>query len=375
MQNVQIVGTAGAALVDPGGSPASFGAVLEIDNSQNITVQDLTIQVASRTIDFQIAVVSISASNVTFRTVRIEGAGPSDGIDILQSTVRLFGATVVENNNDGEGLGEGIFVQGPDANLTLRRDPAGNCPVIQGNGGDGIFVNGSGAHVGIPASNGCATIQNNGGTGIFASQGATVGLSALQATPGTVQVLNNTYGVIATLGSQLNVNGPVLIQGNTVIGLRLRTAFGSLGSAADGAAGPTIRQNGSASSNPSTVPCCAPPAAISLSNNATLDISAALVTGNSAPGLLVQDNSSVRLIGFSPIVITQNLVGISVTNTSTAALFLVPSVAGNAGFDLVCGPESVAYGDLSGVGKTSCQQFKQQPNQGQPPKKRSRPLP
>src|SRR5262249_48832464 len=44
-QNLQIAAaTAGAALVDPGGSPANFGAVLEIDNSQVVQLVGMTIQ-------------------------------------------------------------------------------------------------------------------------------------------------------------------------------------------------------------------------------------------------------------------------------------------------------------------------------------------
>jgi hypothetical protein len=64
-----------------------------------------------------------------------------------------------------------------------------------------------------------------------------------------------------------------------------------------------------------------------------------------------------------------------VTNVSTAALFLAPSVTGNVSSDLSCGPDSVGYGDLSNVGKNGCAQFKSQTNPGNPPKKASKPLP
>jgi hypothetical protein len=372
MQNVQLIGTPGAALVDPGDNPANFGAVLEIDNSQNITVQNLSIQVAVRAIDFQIPVVAVSGSNVDFRSAKIEGGGPSDGIDVLQSTVRLIGATVIENNNDGQGIGEGVFVQGPSASVNLRRDLAGNCPLIQGNGDNGIWLTGTGALL----RGGCAVIQNNGLAGISASGGANITLGVPQATPSAVQILNNGFGVVAIVGSHLLIHGPVLIQGNATDGVRLRNASGEITSAIDGTAGPTIQQNGSSTASFSTAFCCALPAGISVANNADLDISAGLVINNSAPGLLVQDNSSVRIIGGTgSLSITQNPVGVSVTNVSTAALFLAPSVSGNANFDITCGPDAVAYGDLSAVGRTSCQQFKQLPNPGQPPKRRGKPLP
>jgi hypothetical protein len=367
VENVQLIGMPGAALVDPGGVPA-FGAVLEIDDSHNINIQTLTIQVAARGLDSQIPVVAISNSTVDFRSARLEGAGPSDGIDIFQSNVRLFGATVIENNNDGQGDGEGVFVQGPSSNLLLRRDPAGNCPLIQNNGDSGIMLTGSGAHVGINGMFACATIQNNG-TGIWALQGATINLTSFQASPNPIQVLNNTIGVVAVVGAQLGINGPVLIQGNTIAGIRLRNAHGGLGTAPDGVAGPIIQQNGTAPSVISSSFCCVLPAGISVSNNADLDLAAGTVINNSAPGLLIQDNSSTRVIGsLGTLSISQNPVGISVTNVSSVALFLAPSVSGNATFDVSCGPDSVAYGDLSAVGKTSCQQFKSLPNPVQPTK-------
>jgi len=368
VQNLGILGTPGAALVDPGGSPPNFGAVLEIDDSQGVTVGGLTIQLAPRPPDTQISVVVVSNSNVTFRGCRIEGAGASLGIEAHQSTVRLIGATVVENNNDGLGDGIGVLVVGPSANLLLLRDPLGNCPLIRGNDGDGIAVHGGGAHLrigGIGAPRGCATIQNNG-IGIVGRGGATITLKVSQATPGAIQVLNNVFGVNAGGGSSLDIRGPVLIQGNSVLGVRVaRGAIGSIGPS-DGTSGPIIRQNGFSTLTPPS--CCALPAGISVAFNAQLDISAALVTDNSAPGLLVQDDSSVRIIGsVGSLAITQNPVGVSVTNVSTAALFLAPSISGNVGFDLACGPDSVAYGDLSAVGKSDCPQFRRVPNPGQPP--------
>jgi hypothetical protein len=376
MPNLSIIGAAGAALVDPGDAVPNFLAVMEVDDSQNVTIQNLAIQLASRPTASQIPGVTIQNSTVNFRGGRIEGAGGSDGIDMVQSTVRLFGNVVIENNNDGQGAGEGIFVQGPSSTLTLRRDAAGNCPIIQGNGDNGILLTATGALVTIPAVGGCATIQNNGQAGIFAQQGANVRVSASQNAPSTVQIINNGFGVVAVVGSHFGVNGPVLIQGNTGDGVRLRNASGDIGPAIDGPAGPSIQQNGTASTTFTTAFCCALPAGISVANNSDLDISAGTVANNSAPGLLVQDNSSARVIGtIGSLSITQNPVGISVTNVSTAALFLAPSVTGNTGSDLACGPDSVGYGDLTNVGKNGCAQFKAVANPGKAPKAASKPLP
>lgn len=365
-QNLRIVGTAGAALMDPGGSPPNFSAVLEIDNSQNVTVKGMLIQVISRTSDTAIPVIRIQSSDVQIVQDRIEGAGASDGIDMFHSTVRLIGATVIENNNDGLGDGEGVAAFGGSI-LFLLSDFSG-CPLIQGNGDNGILAQGGGTTVLVPLGPGCATIQNNGFVGIFGRHGATIDLNVSQTNPGSVKLLNNIYGLAAVNGANLSLAGPVLIQGNSIDGIRLRDAFGNL-TVSDGTAGPTIQQNG-AILNP---PCCAPSAGISLAHDASLDLLAGQVMNNAAPGVIVEGNSSVRLIG--PLTITKNPVGVQVTAVSSLALYLAPSVLGNSSADIVCGPDSDAYGDLSAVGKVICPQFRSQQNGVAPPRHGKSPIP
>jgi len=367
VQNLLILGAPGAALVDPGGSPPNFGAVLEIDNSQNVTVADLSIQVASRTIDNAIPVILVQSSDVRIVRDRIEGAGASDGIDMFQSTVRLIGATVIENNNDGLGDGEGVFLQGPNAALILRADGSGNCPVIQGNGDTGIFAFGGGADVRTPFGPGCATIQNNGFVGVFGSLGATIELNLGQANPGSIKLLNNFDGLAAVNGAHFTLTGPVLIQGNAVDGIRIRNGFGGLFT--NGTSGPTIQGNGTML-NP---PCCAPAAGISVASNSDLDVQGGVVTNNAAPGIILQDNSSARLIG--PLSIKNNPIGVEVTDVSSAGLFLAPSISGNSTADVVCGPDSDAHGDLSAVGKLICPQFRPQQNAVAPPRHGKAPIP
>ncbi|HXM97525.1 MAG TPA: hypothetical protein VN982_03530 [Candidatus Dormibacteraeota bacterium] len=349
-QNLSIVGKSGAALRDPGGSPPSFGAVLEIDNSQNVTVQGLLIGVASRTIADAIPGILVQSSDVRIVQDRIEGAGPSDGIDMLQATVRLIGATIIENNNDGQGNGNGVALFGPGSQLLLLNDFSGNCPVLQGND-TGILAGRGGTVVRAPFGRGCVTIQNNAFAAVIANLGATIDLNVPHANPGSVKLLNNLFGLYAQNGSHFILSGPVLIQGNSIDGIRLRTASGAL-FPSDGASGPTIQGNGS-NLHP---PCCAPSAGIAVANNGSLDIQAGLVTHNAAPGIIIEDNSSVRLVG--PLSITRNPIGVQVTDVSSAAFFLAPSVSGNTRVDVACGPESVAHGDASAVGTSHCPQFR-----------------
>jgi hypothetical protein len=349
VRNLRINGTPGAKLVDPGAAdPSSLGfdAVLEIADS-SVFVGLLTIQVASRSPDTAVPVVFVEGSGnvtlVTFRNCTIEGAGASDGIRIFGlSNVFVRGATVIENNNDGQGNGEGIFVDGTSSLDVVPAGAPPECPVIQGNGDAGILV-GAGASARVRR---CATIENNA-IGILASGGSIV-IRKPQATPGAIVIQGNAIGVNANNGGSLSIEGPVLIQNNTLDGVRLRSATGTLG-------GPTIQQNGAG-----PMICCALPAGVSVAQSSHLELFSGLVTNNFAPGLLVQDDSTVRIAG-SRVQITNNPVGVAVTNLSTAALFLGPVISGNRGPDLSCSRDSVAYGDRSGVGRINCPGFKVQP--------------
>lgn len=369
VQNLSIVGTPGAALVDPGGSPPSFGAVLEIDNSTNVIVQGMSFQVAFRDVSNAIPAILVQSSDVRIVGTRLEGAGASDGIDMFQSTVRLIGATIIENNNDGLGDGEGVALF-ENSLLLLLSDSSGNCPLLQGNGDNGILAGNGGTIVRAPLGLGCATIQNNAFVGITGNLGATIELNVPQANPGRVKLLNNAFiGLVATNGSHFNLRGPVLIQGNAQDGIRLRVgAFGILG-ASDGTSGPTIQQNGI-----TLAPvCCAPAAGISLANNSSVDLQTAQIANNAAPGVIAEDNSSVRIVG--PTSITGNPIGVEVEEVSSTALFLAPTISGNSGGDVVCGPDSDAHGDLSAVGKINCPQFRPQVNAVAPRKHGKSPIP
>jgi hypothetical protein len=113
-----------------------------------------------------------------------------------------------------------------------------------------------------------------------------------------------------------------------------------------------------------------------LGNNATLDLSAADVTNNAAPGIIAQDNSSVRLIGRSgQVSIARNPIGVEVTDVSSLGLFLAPSVSGNSTADIVCGPGSAAHGDPSAVGKINCPQYRPQLNAVTPPPRNRKVIP
>ncbi len=344
--NLTIIGTAGASVVEPlGGNPQ--GSVMEITDSQNVQIQGLRIEAVAHTPATFITVVLIGNSSVTFRDSTVVGSDNTDGINVVpNSNVAIVGGTVIENNPDGSG----VFASGSGASVDVfRAAPLGMpCPLIHNNG-DGLDATNN-ATITVRQ---CATVRDNGITaGVAAFNGGTAIVAAPQSTPGSVQILNNPIGVLAAQGSRLRVSGPVLIQGNTLDGIRVRSS--SVGTIS---AGPTVTQNGGGG-----FVCCAVPAGVSAAVNSTLEIQAVTITNNPAPGVHLTDNSSARMFG-EGLNISGNQGGVVLQNSSTALLFFAPALSGN-GSDLSCTSDSRAYGDGSAIGRMNCPGFQAQANPG-----------
>ncbi|MCI0354651.1 MAG: hypothetical protein L0099_06390 [Acidobacteria bacterium] len=254
--NLTIIGTPGASVVEPAGDNPQ-GDVVDIANSENVVIQGLRIQAGPHTADTAIPVVGISNSSVTFRDSTIHGSTQTDGIHVFPtSNVNILAGTVIENNPDGVG----VLASGSGATVNVRRGPGPACPTIQNNG-DGLNADNN-ATITVRQ---CAVISGNGITaGLFATNGASVDVRNPQATPGSIQILNNVIGIGAANGT-LTLGGPVLIQGNSLEGVRLRASRGNIFATAGGSLGPTITQNGSGD-----FICCAVPAGVSLAQGATM---------------------------------------------------------------------------------------------------------
>jgi hypothetical protein len=342
--NLTIIGTAGASVVEPlGGNPQ--GDVVDITDSQNVLIQSLRVQAVAHTPETAIPVVAIANSSVTFRDSTIQGSTQTDGLNVFPtSNVSIVGGSVIENNPDGAG----VFATGSGASVNIFRGGPldAPCPLIRNNG-DGLdaFDNAS------IAVRQCATIRDNIITaGVAAFNGGTVIVINPQATPGSIQILNNAIGVLAAQGSRLRVSGPVLIEGNTLDGVRVRSS--SVGTINGG---PTITGNGGGG-----FVCCAVPAGVSVAVNSTLELQAATITNNPAAGVHLTDNASARVFGEN-LTISGNQGGVVLQNSSTALLFFAPSLTGN-GSDLSCTSDSRAYGDGSAIGRMNCPSFQAQSN-------------
>ncbi len=361
-QNLTIAGAPGSVLMDAGLIAVNAAGVLEIDNSQNVTIQNLKIQLSAYGIYGPFPAIVVNASSLVLLQIDIEGNTGTDGIDIgTLSNVQMVGNNLIENNNDGQGNGEGISLAGPAANLTIGRGPGApsGCTVIQGSGDDGILAV-SQASVSVTNASGCVTIQNNGSFGVQISQASTANLANNQGKPGVITLSGNQVGAYASTYAQLRLNGPMLIQNNNVAGVALLGATSVMNASGSGPLGPNITQNGANVNGNANLT----PAGITLEGDSHLLVNAGQLSNNYAPGIVVQDDSNAQLNTVGVVSITQNPLGVSVTNSSTVWLTSAPSVTANANGDIVCGPFSIAHGDFSAVGHVSCDNL--HPESGRP---------
>lgn len=351
-QNLTLAGAAGSVLSDPG----SGNAVLDFESSQNVTLQNLKIQMASYTFYGPTPGILVDSSTLVIRSCDIEGAAGTDGIDInTLSNVLMLGNNLIENNNDGQGDGEGINLTGPAANVQIGNGPGGgDCTTIQGNGDDGILAANQAAVTVVTYPSTCAKFQNNGSFGVQISQDSTGHLANRGNVP-TLTLSNNFGGVSATNYGVLALNGVMLIQDNSATGIWVRDATASVSFAGNGPGpGPTVQQNGSISSPP----CCVIPGGISVEGNSHLSMGAVVVSNNAAPGIVIDDDSSAEIANAgSSVAITNNPLGVSVMNDSSLRLEGPSTITGNANGDLVCSGFSTAHGDASGVGRMRCDTF------------------
>lgn len=359
-QNLTIAGAPGAVLMDAGMINVVAGGILEIDNSQNVTIQNLKFQLTSYPVYGPSPAILVNGSSLLMEGIDIEGASGTDGMDINpNSSVQLIGANTIENNNDGQADGEGISLTGPAANLMIGSGPGApvGCTVIQGNGDDGVLASAQ-ASVGIIGfPNRCITIQNNGAFGVQIS-GSSTGVLSNRGPSTNITLSGNAAGIYASLYGHIQLAGPMLIQNNSVSGIKLRDASANVLPLA-AQEGPVIEQNGGSTNSEC---CLAPQAGISVQGNSNLLLQAGTIANNLVPGVAVQDDSSAIINGSAPISITQNPIGVSVANASTVSLDVAPSISGNADGDVVCGAYSVAYGDASKVGRMRCNVFSPQPS-------------
>jgi hypothetical protein len=191
------------------------------------------------------------------RDITVIGTCTENLIEIRLDDVRIVGQP------NARIIGE-VFINGARrvsiANLTVQ----GGTPGPNGIAGISVF---DGGHVLVTN----VVIENVPGPGVY--------LERASAVLDAVTVQGSEDGVLAYMGSALNIRNGSQIQSNTAIGVHLD--LGAAGNVDDS----TMQNNGDTG--------------VSLFRGATIDLSNSLISGNIGGGVVVAENSTARLNGNS----------------------------------------------------------------------------
>jgi hypothetical protein len=326
-ENLRVIGTPGATLVDPGPSaPGDPNTVLAIILSKSVLVQGIRLHGLGMT--GRILTIVFDSLSVNFDQCSFENA--PTGIFLNQGSFVNVSESLITNNGTGIRVSESV--------MSIGSPQGGPAQTYLQNNGTGIQVDGN-AQMDVLTT---TTIQNNLGVGINVNGGRLRLCCA-----GNIKILNNLRGIAVNYGS-VDMIGPVLIQGNALSGVLL------VGSQASITGSQTIQQNGTDGRLGG---------GIIARGNSHLDLFNSQVTNNIGSGVVLRDNVSARILNNS---ITGNSGG-GVTLLILSSAAVSGTIAGNGGVDLSCSPDSFGYGDNSQIEKVFCPRFNTEPIDGPNP--------
>lgn len=331
LDEIRIVGTAGAMVVDPGAAiPFGFG-IFEIGGSRNVHIENLTVRGSGPS---GRAGVHIANSTVTIRQSVIEHGGNGGGGGVFihgSSAARIFNSTIQDNSPNG------VRVDGPSEVVIGQVSNDSTPTVIQRNGAGVTARLGGQARI-----HGATVIQDNG-TGLNINGGG-AGLCCAESQR---QIVNNNTGIAVTNGGSIEINGPALIDGNRSFGLIAIGGHVRLG------VGTVFSNNGT----PGLDPGFGGGAVARI--HGVLEVLGAEITNNVA-GIVGTEGALVRIVSGT---IAHNAGhGVRIQMNSSLRLFGGGVMNGNAGFDLSCTPDSAARGDRRGVARMFCPRFDDAPS-------------
>lgn len=324
--NLRIDGTAGARL-EPPPAAAAQPQTLNIRTSDSVTVRNLTIRGKANVCG---AVSIWQSRDVTFADVTIETGGGGEGaVWVVHSGVSLQNA-VIQNS------GNGIRVDGPaHVNLLGAWNPSqAGTAYLQNNGTGATLSRGA-----VLALRGDTLVRNNnvGVTG----NGGNLFVCCFEDSAHPRIENNQFYGALMR-GGDVQIQSPLIVQGNGIWGLAL---IGTQARMSDA----LIRTNGSPQRTGGGI----------IAIGGLLDVTRGEISANQGPGILVTDGATGRL---SSAQITGNAgEGVDVQGLSVVSVF-GGTVRDNRGFDLRCSPNSHARGIADGVDKLHCPGFDQFPD-------------
>jgi hypothetical protein len=371
MENITIAGTLGAVLSEPSGPKLTY-SVLGIGGSTGIAIENLTF----RGTDARRALLNIYDSNVEVRDCVFEQS--SEGIFVHGNSNAFIRRSIIQDTD-----WYGIRVDG-NANVGIGDVENDVVPtVIRRNSGAGVIAR----NQGVASIHGATQITDNG-TGVSGQSGTVAFCCGVHER----LVSGNTQGLSIQAGGTLIVEGPLRIEDNRSTGISLTGAtahfvwgryavrnngssgivvgYGAslslsgegaienhpqagillMGGTASVAGDFSIRNNGAPGRDSSGGVVAQNGSSVSLTTGAT-----GSVTANAGPGLLVTHNSTARLLWAT--VSGNQAEGVRVAALSSVLLLAPNTITGNAGFDLVCMPNSYGSGNSSGVGRMFCPAF------------------
>ena len=318
-----ITGTPGARLTAPPVAVTNNGVTLYVANSIAFSLRSIIVDGPdASSYAFWAAHSSGDAYLVTFQNALV-GANFTDLSDF-----HLVSVLVQDNTDAGVGVGSSIV----SFDNTESIEPVSS--TIQ-RSGTGILA---GEHSTVHLW-GSTTVQNNEFAGIQ------MDASTLNSCcdPGTRSVHNNGFGIRLLNGSSATLRG-IDVTNNTLVGLQL------IGSSAQVIGRHNISNTTTAGLGVAV-------------RSSHLELRNGHVDNNGAIGMVIRENGSVRM---QNEVVSGNGTGVQAMLLSTVGV-IGGSITGN-GTDLVCSPESFAFGDKPVIGTLKCPSFGIDPLPGNPSK-------
>lgn len=326
-ENLTIIGSSGAILQSPDGNLA-----LEVIQTRNLIVRGLTIRGTGTTP----YLVIVANSLAQFDQCIFDGEGGRNGIFLSEGgSVKVLRSTIQNNKGNAIRVSQGSYFDLGSLN------PGDDATTVTNNG-VGIRVD-EGGHLSIF---GATYVQNNASIGVLAEGGS------LRFCCGgdPRKILNNRMGIMVNYGT-IDMIGPAQIEDNQIVGLQLEGSSGELFGEQ------VFRGNGNGGNRFAR-------GAIIVRGNSHLVVSGVQVLYNSGGGITMRDTSSASL--FDNVVTGNTGGGVNLILQSTA-LFNGNRISGNGNADLACSPDSLGYGDNSGIGRAFCSRFSVEPVEGRGP--------
>ena len=355
-QNVTIQSAAGhTAVIENASNPA--GIVLQAFGCRGLFLLNLVIQGGGN------GLLVNQASEVVVEGLVVQNNSSDGATAQVGSTLGVESSKFI--NNGGNGLTVASM-----SNATLATLP-GETILFSGNAGNGIDVDASSLQVNF----GSVRADHNAGAGMSASNGQLLIFGGSTSTGGNV-FFDNGEGIDLFDTSSARFFGTNLIQNNGEVGLQVVSGssahfFGQLlpdgtvsATTIQGHTGPgvnvvrsstatfdgpaVIRRNGSTGDELRS--------GIRVRNSTVTMDSGATVEGNTGPGILADEGSTLNVLAGTAI--RQNTEdGVNMTIQSNGDFIQPISIVGNGGASIACDTTSVAFGDFTGIKNVDCSQL------------------